>query len=148
MDRLGDNEFALRMQELLGFPEYATQLYREAIEPQFAHTGIEGVWRADFEPIDDHSLSGALVLHGDSTRLSFVRYTPDEKFQVWDLSALGHHGGVVKITYGRDDQRGMRFRDPQLGTIELQEMPELLIRFLHLVKEERFDDLPLLGLHK
>jgi hypothetical protein len=40
----------------------------------------------------------------------------------------------------------VRFRDPQLGTIELQEIPELLIRFFHVVKEESFDDLPLLGL--
>lgn len=148
MGRLDANEFALRIQEILGFPEYATQLYREAIEPQFAHTEIEGVWRADFEPIDDHSLSGALVLYGGCTRLSFVRYTPDEKFQVWDLSAMGHHGGVVKTTYGRDHQQGMRFRDPQLGAIELQEMPDLLVRFLHLIKEESFDDLPLLGLHQ
>jgi hypothetical protein len=132
MGGLGDNEFALRMQAILGFPEYATKLYREAIEPQFAHTAIEEIWRADFEPIDDHRLRGALVLHGDCTRLSFVRYAPDDKFQVWDLSVLGHHGGVVKITYGHDDQRGMRFRDPQLGAIELRQMPERLIRFLHL----------------
>jgi hypothetical protein len=148
MQKRGDTEIARRMQQLLGFPEDAIEFYRDVIQPQLPHTSVDALWRADFEPVDDHRLSGALVLHGDCQRLSFVRYTPDDKFQVWDISALGHHGGVVKITYGRGEQRGMRFRDPELGTIELQEMPEVLIRFLHLVKEESFDDLPLLGLHQ
>ncbi|HZD88233.1 MAG TPA: hypothetical protein VE088_09530 [Gaiellaceae bacterium] len=148
MDELGQNRLAKLMQDLLGFPQDAVSLYREVLEPRFPHDEVDEVWPADFEPIDDRNVSGALVLHRGGSRLSFLRYA-DDTFEVWDLSPLGRDGGLTKTSYARDGLCTLRFTDPRLGTVGLEEIPKPLMRFLRHVREEPRDDLaPLLGLHQ